>query len=175
MRRYFIALICLVLLVMQGMAMSLLPSSLIFSNLLMTPHWILSFLLLVAIFYDKEHTHHAVWYGFLFGLLVDVVYTGVLGVYMVTYALTTYIIQRLTHFVHANFVTASILVIVGVVMADTLLYIIYSFVSITSMTWGNYALLRLLPTVAANMIFFLILYPLVKERISSWSEDINNA
>ncbi|WLR46134.1 hypothetical protein LC065_10985 [Halobacillus litoralis] len=59
-------------------------------------------------------------------------------------------------------------------LADTMLYIIYSFVQITSMTWGDYALLRLLPTLAANMIFFILLYPLVKEKVYAWGEEVSN-
>ncbi|WP_052158915.1 rod shape-determining protein MreD [Halobacillus sp. BBL2006] len=174
MRRYFIGLLCLFLLVMQGMAMSMLPSKLVYSDLLMTPHWILIFLFIVAIFYDKDETYQAVWFALFFGLLVDVVYTGVLGVYMVTYAVVTYIVHGLNKLLHANFVTASILAVIGVAIADTLLYVIYSFVQITAMSWGDYVLLRLLPTLAANMIFFILLYPLVKERVSLLGEEINN-
>lgn len=103
MSRYYIPLICLFLLVMQGMAMSLLPAKLVYSDLLMTPHWILIFLFLVTIFYDKDDTYHAVWYGLVFGLLMDVVYTGVLGVYMITYTLVIYIVHGLNKLVHANF------------------------------------------------------------------------
>ncbi|MGP4061568.1 rod shape-determining protein MreD [Halobacillus litoralis] len=175
MSRYVIALICLFLLVMQGMAMSMLPANLVYSDLLITPHWVLIFLFIIAIFFDRDETYHAVWYGLAFGLLIDVVYTGVLGVYMVTYALVIYIIHGINKSLHANFIAASLLAIVGVALADTLLYVIYSFVQITSLSWGTYALLRLLPTLAANMIFFILLYPLVKERVHYWSEEINNA
>ncbi|SFF52379.1 rod shape-determining protein MreD [Halobacillus alkaliphilus] len=175
MKRYYIALICLLLLVMQGMAMSLLPSKLVYSNLLMTPHWVLLFLLIVAIFYDRDKTYFAVWYGMAFGLLLDIVYTGILGVYMVTYALVIYVIHGINKTIHSNFIGASLLVILGIILSDTLLYVIYSFVQITSMPWGTYLILRLLPTVAANMIFFIILYPVVKDRITQWSEVINNA
>ncbi|WP_226583372.1 rod shape-determining protein MreD [Halobacillus litoralis] len=175
MSRYIIALICLFLLVMQGMAMSMLPAKLVYSDLLMTPHWIFIFLLIIAIFYDKDDTYHAVWYGLVFGLLIDVVYTGVLGVYMVTYTLVIYLVHGLNKWVHANFIAASLLAIIGVLLTDTILYVIYSFVQITSMTWGDYLLLRLLPTLAANMIFFILLYPLVKERVYFWSEEVKNA
>ncbi|ARI76927.1 rod shape-determining protein MreD [Halobacillus mangrovi] len=174
MRRYFIGLLCLFLLVMQGMAMSLLPSSLVYSDLLMTPHWILIFLLIVTVFYDNDNTYYAVWYALFFGLLLDVVYTGVLGVYMATYAIVIYIIHGLNKLLHANFVTASILAVVGVALADTILYVVYSFVQITAMAWWDYVVLRLLPTLAANMIFFIILYPLVKERVFNLGEEINN-
>lgn len=172
MSRYIIPLICLFLLVMQGMAMSMLPANLVYSDLLMTPHWILIFLFIIAIFYDRDDTYHAVWYGLVFGLLVDVVYTGVLGVYMITYTLVIYIVHGLNKLVHANFIAASLLAVVGVALTDTILYVIYSFVQITSMTWGNYILLRLLPTLAANMIFFILLYPIVKDRVYHWSEEI---
>ncbi|MCA1009820.1 rod shape-determining protein MreD [Halobacillus halophilus] len=175
MKRYYIALISLLLLVMQGMAMSLLPSKLVYSNLLMTPHWVLLFLLIVAIFFDRDKTYFAVWYGMAFGLLLDIVYTGILGVYMVTYALVIYVIHGINKTIHSNFIGASLLVILGIILSDTLLYVIYSFVQITSMPWSTYLILRLLPTVAANMIFFIILYPVVKDRVTQWSEVVNNA
>ncbi|TGB04171.1 rod shape-determining protein MreD [Halobacillus salinus] len=175
MKRYVIALFCLFLLVMQGMAMGWLPSSLVYSNVLITPHWVLVFIFLMAIFYDRDNTYVAVWFGLVFGLLTDVVYTGVLGVYMVSYALVAYIIHGMNRWLHSTFFGASVLTIVGVALADTSLYIIYSFVQVTDMTWANYAVLRLLPTLAANMIFFIILYPLVRARLARWSEELTNS
>ncbi|UOQ93870.1 rod shape-determining protein MreD [Halobacillus shinanisalinarum] len=175
MRRYIIAGLLLILLVMQGMAMSLLPANLVYSDLLITPHWVFCLVIIIAIFYDRDDTYQAIWYGMIFGLLIDVAYTGVLGVYMATYATIAYILHGVKKMVHANFIAASLLAILSVAMADTMLYIIYSFVQVTTFTWGEYVTLRLLPTVAANMIFFIILYPLVKNRIEQWSEDLNNA
>ncbi|UOQ46250.1 rod shape-determining protein MreD [Halobacillus salinarum] len=175
MSRYLIALILLILVALQGMAMNLLPSSLVYTNLLITPHWALCFILLLAIFYDNDRTYHSLWFGLLFGLLIDVAYTGVLGVYMVTYGFVAYTIHGLTKLLHANFLSASLLIILGVALADTLLFIIYSFVQVASMAWSTYALQRLLPTLAANMIFFVIIYPIMKNRIVQWSEDIHNA
>lgn len=172
MRKYIIALICLFLLVMQGMAMSLLPASLVYSELLITPHWVLAFLSIVAIFYDRDGTYYSVWYGLIFGLLIDVVYTGVLGVYMGTYAVVLYTIHGINKWLHSNFITTSLLVILSIALTDTSLYVIYSFVQVTIMSWGEYAVSRLLPTLAANMIFFVVIYPLVKERLSHWSEDL---
>ncbi|MBA2173453.1 rod shape-determining protein MreD [Halobacillus locisalis] len=174
MKRYVIALFCLILLVLQGMAMSWLPANLIYSDLLITPHWVLGFLIILAIFFDRDDTYFAVWLGLWFGLLIDVVYTGVLGVYMVTYTVVIYVVHGLNKWLHSNFFGSSVLAILGVALADTCLYVIYSFVQITSMTWGDYGLMRLLPTLAANMIFFVILYPIVKERISLWSEELMN-
>ncbi|UOR12161.1 rod shape-determining protein MreD [Halobacillus amylolyticus] len=137
MRRYIIAGLLLILLVMQGMAMSLLPANLVYSDLLITPHWVLCLVIIIAIFYDRDDTYHAIWYGMIFGLLIDVAYTGVLGVYMATYATTAYILHGIKKMFHANFIAASLLAILSVAMADTMLYIIYSFVQVTTFTWGD--------------------------------------
>ncbi|RWZ59941.1 rod shape-determining protein MreD [Halobacillus fulvus] len=171
MRRYYIALLSLFLLVFQGMAMSLLPANLVYSDLLITPHWVLVLLLLTAIFYDREDTYVAVVYAIIFGLLIDVVYTGILGVYMITYTLIAYTIFRMNKWLVSNFLGTFLLVVIGIVLADTMLYMVYSFVQVTEMTWGEYALFRLLPTLAANMIFFVVLYPLVKGKLEKWSSE----
>ncbi|WP_173916009.1 rod shape-determining protein MreD [Halobacillus sp. Marseille-Q1614] len=173
--RFLISMSLIILLALQGMAMSLLPSQIVYSELLVTPHWMLCMLLLIAIFFDKDNTYHCVWYGILFGLLIDVVYTGVLGVYMVTYGFTAYVIHGLQKLFHANFIASLLLAIAGVALADTILYIIYSFVQITEMSGGNYVILRLLPTILANVIFFVILYPLLKNRVERWGIFLENA
>lgn len=172
MRKYIIPLTCLLLLSMQGMAMSLLPASLVYSELLITPHWVLVYLFILTIFYDKDDTYLSVWYGLIFGLLLDIVYTGVLGVYMITYTVVVYAIHGCNRWFHSNFLAVSLLTIVGISLADTMIYVIYSFIQVTSMSWADYGMLRLLPTLAANMIFFTLLYPVVKGPVSRWSEEI---
>ncbi|WP_431804709.1 rod shape-determining protein MreD [Halobacillus andaensis] len=173
--RFWISIIMVILLVFQGMAMSLLPSRIVYSELLVTPHWVLCLIMLVAIFFDKDETYHSVWYGLAFGLLIDVVYTGVLGVYMVTYAITAYVTHGLQKWFHANFVASLLLAILGVALADMILYFIYSFVQVTEMALGDYVSLRLIPTVLANALFFILLYPLLKNRVEEWSERWQSA
>ncbi|MFG6148375.1 rod shape-determining protein MreD [Halobacillus sp. B23F22_1] len=173
--RFWISIFLVILLVLQGMAMSLLPARIVYSELLVTPHWVLCLIMLIAIFFDKDETYHCVWYGLLFGLLIDVVYTGVLGVYMVTYASVAYVTHGLKKWFHANFTASLLLAIFGVALADAILYVIYSFVEVTSMAWGDYITLRLLPTVLANAIFFLLLYPLLKNRVEQWSDRWQSA
>ncbi|MCP3030454.1 rod shape-determining protein MreD [Halobacillus sp. A1] len=168
--RLTISCLLIILLVFQGMAMSLLPAKIAYSELLMTPHWVLCFVLIIAIFFDKDDTYHCVWYGMIFGLLIDVVYTGVLGVYMVTYTIVAYVIHGVHKWVHETFFVSLLLAMAGVGLADAVLYVIYSFVQITEMPWWNYVVLRLVPTILANVVFFVFLYPLMKNRVERWSD-----
>ncbi|MCP3025538.1 rod shape-determining protein MreD [Halobacillus sp. A5] len=173
--RFSISVFMVIFLVLQGMAMSLLPAKIVYSELLVTPHWVLCLIMIIAIFFDKDDMYHSVWYGLLFGLLIDVVYTGVLGVYMVTYAMTAYVIHGMQKWFHANFIASVLLAVFGVAIADMLLYVIYSFVQVTAMDWGDYTTLRLLPTVLANAVFFVLLYPLFKNRVEQWSDRWQSA
>ncbi len=103
MSRIVIPFLLFLLLVLEGVALDLLPFSLVESDVQLVPHWVLVFLILKIIFFDREDTYASVIHGFIFGFLIDVVYTGVLGVYMFSYALVVYLIHGLAKVLHANF------------------------------------------------------------------------
>src|SRR5690625_894519 len=111
MQKTFIPIILFVLLVLEGVAIDFIPHSIIPEYLMIVPHWTLIFLILVAQFYDKEDTFFAIVYAIVFGLLVDIIYTDLLGVYMFVYPLSIYIITLLKRLFQSNLIIASILTI----------------------------------------------------------------
>ncbi|WP_181349718.1 rod shape-determining protein MreD [Thalassobacillus sp. CUG 92003] len=172
MSRVLLPLLILILVVMQGMAMNLLPPALIYSDLLFTPHWALVLIVLISMFYDRDDTYYSVLYGVIFGFLIDMIYTDILGVYMFTYGIVIYIIHGLKKMLHANFIVAVLLGALALILADFCLYMMYYTVQIVDVQLQEYVLIRLLPTTIANIIFFIVLYPFVKERMEMWSEQI---
>src|SRR5690625_6724150 len=86
MKRLYLPLILFLFMVLEGVALELLPAKLVMSNSIIVPHWVFIFLAFIAVFFDEENTYYSVLYAVIFGLLIDVVYTGVLGVYMFSYA-----------------------------------------------------------------------------------------
>ncbi|APC48135.1 rod shape-determining protein MreD [Virgibacillus halodenitrificans] len=171
MKRLFLPFFLFLFLVSEGVALELLPPSLITGNLLIVPHWVFMFLVLIAIFYDKEDTYYSVLYGFIFGLLIDIVYTGVLGVYMFSYALVIYVIHGLKKMLHGNVFVSILLGIVGLSLADIAINVIYTVAGIASMVWKDYLLYRLLPTLLLNLVFLLFLYPIFVKRLTRWGRD----
>lgn len=171
MKKLYLPLIILLLLVLEGVALEFLPENLIMENLLIIPHWVMIFLVLTTMFYDRENTFYAILYGVLFGLMIDVVYTSVLGIYMFIYGIVAYVISGLTKVLHTNLLVALLLGLVGVGLADIGVYIIYSFIGITDFAWGEYIRLRLIPTLAANLLFLLVFYPFIKGKLEKWSEE----
>ncbi|MDC3412470.1 rod shape-determining protein MreD [Terrihalobacillus insolitus] len=170
MKRFFLPLLLLLFLVFEGVAPEILPRDLINGKLYIIPHWVLVFSIMITIFYDLDHTFYAVLYGVIFGFIIDVVYTDVLGVYMFFYGVVNYFIHGLKLVLHSNLFIALLLVALGVTLADVGLYVTYNFIRIADVTWQDYAMSRLIPTVVANLFFLIVIYPLFKGKLEQWSE-----
>jgi len=171
MKRLFLPLILFLTVILEGVALELLPARLVTGELLIIPHWAFVLLVCVAIFYDRENTYTSVFYAVIFGLMIDIVYTGILGVYMFTYALVIYVVHGLKKLLHANFYVTLLLGFLGIVLSDVMIYIVYSVVGIADIAFTHYILYRLIPTALANELFLLILYPLVRRRLNEWSKE----
>ncbi|MFD1362923.1 rod shape-determining protein MreD [Lentibacillus salinarum] len=173
MKRLLIPLILFLLLTVEGVALDILPDSLVQGDFIFVAHWVFVFIVLLAIFYDREDTYFSVFYGLLFGLLVDIAYTGVLGVYMFSYALGAYMVHGMIKLLHANFFVTVVLGTGGLIMTEVLINVIFSFTGLTDMGWQHYALHRLLPTVMANILFLLALYPIMARRLAGWKKELS--
>lgn len=169
MKRLYIPLLLFLLLIVEGVALDLLPFSSI--DTIIVSHFMLMFLVLVTMFYDKENTYVAVLYGVIFGLLIDVVYTGVLGVYMFSYAMVIYIVHKLKRLMHSNFSVTVFLGFIALLLAENLIYVIYSTIDFTNMLWLDFLIYRLLPTILANLIFLMILYPVIVRKLTKWFKE----
>jgi rod shape-determining protein MreD len=172
MKHLYIPLILFFFLILEGVALELLPAGLLRGDLLIVPHWILLFLVLTALFYEKDTTYFSLVYALLFGLLIDIVYTGILGVYMFSYALVIYFVLGFRKILHGNIHVSLLLGIMSIILADAAIHVSYSAAGVIQMIWSDYAMYRLLPTVLMNIGFLLILYPLTAKRLSKWSEGL---
>lgn len=171
MKRLYLPVILFLFLVLEGVALDLLPASLLNSHTLIVPHWVFVYLLFVTVFYDREDTYYAILYSIIFGLLIDIVYTSVLGVYMFSYTFIIYVIHELKRLIHANFYALVVLGIVGIFGIDLSIYMIYKMIDLANMPWNEYLMFRLLPTMLANLIFLMILYPMTRKRLAKWGTE----
>lgn len=169
MKRLYLPLLLFFLLTFEGVVPDLLPFQ--SPSTIIVPHFVLVLLVLITVFYDKENTYAAVLYSIIFGLLIDVVYTGVLGVYMFGYGIVIYAIHKLKVLVHANFYVVTLLGFLSVALAEVFIYIVYLTIGITTVGWGDYLYYRLLPTVLANFLFFIVLYPIIANKLAIWSKE----
>lgn len=150
------------LLVLEGVALELLPENLLNLSIIIIPHWILVFLIMLSFFYEEKNPQNFIIYAIIFGLLVDIVYTDTLGVYMFAYGLALYTATLLKRILQENIVMTIFTTIIAIILAEAVISGIYTVLGITSVYWMDNLTLRLIPTIIANIIFLLIIYPFVK-------------
>lgn len=171
MKRVLIPLILFLLVVLEGVLFDLVPPFVHSGAVWIISHIVLGFLILTALYYDKENTYYSVLYAVIFGLLIDIVYTEVLGVYMFTYGLCVYVIHGTKKLLHEDFNVMLLLGTVGFIMADVSIYVIYTIVGIADISFGTYILNRLPATVASNLIVMIVLYFLFRGRLEKWGSE----
>lgn len=159
------------LLVLQGIAIDLLPSALTTTDVLIVPHWLLLFLMLIAIKFDRNETFYSIIYSVIFGLLIDIVYTGVLGIYMFVYPVSVYVAHILKRMFHTNVLMSTVIGLVTILVTEVLIYYIYTILGMINASTSYFILYRLLPTSIANILFFLLIYGIFSETLVKWSNE----
>lgn len=172
MKRIILPFILLIVLALEGVAIELLPVAFKASSLYIIPHWILLVLILATLIFDKGNTLTAIVYGAVFGLMIDIVYTGILGVYMFVIPFTLYIAGFLNRFLQTNWFMSLVITAVCLFITELSLYSIYSFIGTVTMTFSYFLSNRFLPTLIANLLFMVIIYyPM--EKLLFWINTEN--
>jgi rod shape-determining protein MreD len=99
-------------------------------------------------------------FGVVFGLLHDIVYIEVIGIYLLVYAFLAYLISKAMKVLHNNVFMTLFLTILAITLLEYYVYGINYLIGTTKMSLYHFTTLRLLPTLALNSIFaILLIYP----------------
>lgn len=168
MRHFILQVILFLLLISEGIALDLLPASLTSSDTLIVPHWVFIFLLLIGLFFDTNDTFYSILYGVIFGLLIDVVYTGVLGIYMFIYPFALYVGHLLKRLLQTNIHMTMLIALVTMIIIEVFLMFVFSIVGMVETTASNFIMRRLLPTLLANLLFLIPVYLISVKTLKTW-------
>lgn len=166
MRHAIIPVILLFMLAFEGVAIELLPTSIKFAEIYLIPQWILMFLILVVAFSYHNQPIVPILYGALFGLMTDIVYTNILGVYMFVLGLSVYVAQLLNRLFQANLLMIIIIATVSLFVLEVSLLLIYTSLGISTMPFTDFLIYRLIPTWLANLLFIVIIYYPTKKLLA---------
>jgi len=100
----------------------------------------------------------AIIYGFAFGLLFDIVYTEIIGVYLFLFPLTIYLVMKAMKVLMANALVVMIIIMAGISLLEAVIYKLNHFIHLTDLTFSEFAQMRLLPSLCLNLIFLVLAY-----------------
>jgi rod shape-determining protein MreD len=102
-------------------------------------------------------------FGIVFGLLHDVVYIEVIGIYLFAYGFLAYLISKALIVLHRNALIVIFLTILSIALLEFYVYGMNYLIGTTKMSLYHFTTLRLLPTLALNaVVAILIIYPFKK-------------
>lgn len=118
------------------------------------PRFLLMYLIFVTVYYDAKR---AMIYGLFFGLLYDVFFIDIIGLYSFLYPLMCLIASYIVKSVQRNLVVATLLTLVLTALFEFMLYLFFSAISLATLPAEAFFISRLLPTMIANSLFLVML------------------
>ncbi|MFC0188016.1 rod shape-determining protein MreD [Fictibacillus aquaticus] len=137
---------------------------------LMVPRFTLVIILFISMYLKPQV---GIAYALVFGLLTDLLYTDIIGVYMFSMALTAYLTSVFSRLVFGNVFVAFFLSLIGVTCLETLVFGLNSLVGVADMAWGIYLYDRLLPTLLLNGVFTLAIYYFIDKHLQKIKDRLN--
>lgn len=117
----------------------------------------------------------AMLYGFIFGLLFDIVYTEVIGIYAFAFPVLAYFVFQALRVLHKNAIILIFLTELAIALLEFFVYGIYFLIGVTNMPLYSFTNGRLLPTLALNFVLAcLLIYPLKKIILSLQKEKMRD-
>lgn len=108
MKRIVLPLILSACFILESLFAEFFPNGIFGVHKIFVPHLLLMVLIIMGIYYVRNRT---ILYAFIFGMLFDAFYTGILGVYLFVFPLTVYITTSLMKVLQANiFVSALVMI-----------------------------------------------------------------
>ena len=158
MRKFLLPLLFLLLFIVESLFVEYLPEKIFGFERIFVPHFLFIALLFLTIFVGKKH---GIIFAAIFGLLFDIVYVEIIGIYLFLYPFISYLIYKLLQVLQANFITAFLAALLGVSLLEIGVYEMNYLIHVTDLDFIGFMNLRFYPTLILNAVVTLITaYPL---------------
>ena len=158
--RFILPFLFIFLFIAESVFVSLLPGEIFGGNYIPVPHFLIVAILFLTVYGPKKYW---VYYAFVFGLLFDVVYTEIIGIYLFLFPFIAYIMTKVMKVLQTNIVIVSLASLFFIALLEFASYEINFLIHITDMDVSSYLTERLVPTLILNFIFIILFaYPFKK-------------
>ena len=152
--KYVLPIIAVILFLVEPEFAMFSPLNIGDQSFVLVPRFLILYLIFLAIYYSRKK---ACIYGLVFGILYDVVYIDIIGLFTVLFPLLCFIASWCVKYVHQHLFITTILSVLLVALMEFALYEFYVIIDITTMELLPFLLYRLLPTIIANLLYLFML------------------
>ncbi|TLS39244.1 rod shape-determining protein MreD [Pseudalkalibacillus caeni] len=155
MRQVILPALMFLFFILEGTVMQVFAPEQYGMEISLIPRFALAIILLASIVISPGY---GVLYGIVFGLLNDLVYSDLIGIYMFSMGLIAYIIGYISKIFHINIFVALVLSLLGISMLEFLVYEFFLLLDRTTLPFDSFLYDRFLPTLVLNGVFVLLIY-----------------
>lgn len=152
--RFLVPLVAIVLFFLEPVFGLFSPIELYGEYRFLVPRFLIMYLIFISIYYSRNV---AMVYGLVFGLLYDVTYIDIIGLYSFLYPLLCLIASFIVRYIHQHLLVTTTLSLLLVALLEFVLYQFFLLIGLTDMSMNNFVYGKLIPTMIANSIFLIML------------------
>lgn len=158
MRRFILPFLVFFSFISESTFAHLVHFSFVSEDFIYVPRFILIFVIFISVYLNRTQ---GMLFGFIFGLLHDIIYIEVIGIYLFTYGFLAYLISKAMKVLHGHVLIVLFLTLLSIAVLEYYVYGINYLIGTTNMTLYHFTTLRLLPTLVLNVfVAGLFIYPL---------------
>lgn len=171
MKKLLLPLLFLFLFILESLFVQFLPDRIFGGNYILVPHFLFAAILLFTIYVDKKQ---GILYAFVFGLMFDIVYIEILGIYLFLYPFIAYLVAKLMHIFNSNIIVVFLVTLVGITLLEFGVYELDFLIHVTDLEFMTFIKMRLYPTLFLNAVFVIVAgYPL-KRQFEKYAEALRD-
>jgi rod shape-determining protein MreD len=170
MKRIILPFILAIAFYSESLFTDLIPENVFGLEMLIVPRFLLVLFILMGIYYFENTTYI---YAAVFGLLFDIYYTEIIGIYLCFFPITVYLASKMAKVIHVNFFTVSIIGIICLGIVEILVYGSNVLIRQVVFPFEHFIQSRLYATLIFNFSFLIIVfYPFSRMLMRRKKEDL---
>jgi rod shape-determining protein MreD len=170
-KKILLPLLFLFFFILESLFVQFLPARVFGHNYVLVPHFLFAALVFLTIFAGKKQ---GIIYAVIFGLMFDIVYIEIIGIYLLLYPLVCYIVSKIMYLFHANLLISFLVTLVGIGLLELGVYEMDYIIHVTTLNFMSFINSRLYPTLLLNAVFIIIAgYPL-KRYFEKYAEALRD-
>ncbi|MFY4774725.1 rod shape-determining protein MreD [Metabacillus sp. RGM 3146] len=170
MRRLLLPFLVLVIFISESIFADLVHFPFLSGQLIFVPRFTFLTVLFMCAYFNRNT---AILYGAIFGLLFDIVYTEVLGIYLFAFPLLVYLTSKALKILYNNVLIVIFMSLISITLLEFFVFGIQVLIQAVPINLHDFVNLRLIPTLALNLVAGLVLVYPIKIFLAGLSREID--
>ncbi|MFD1736035.1 rod shape-determining protein MreD [Bacillus salitolerans] len=163
MRKWIFPILALLCFVGESIFVQVLPSEMYELERIIVPRFVMVMIVIITMYSNLQL---GMSYGIVLGLLYDLMYTNLIGVYMFAYPLLAYFITLTMKILHINILTVTVCSLFSITLLEFFVYGVQLLIKGTNLEVVDFLNIRLLPTLVLNLAFVILFYIPLRKRFN---------